>query len=84
MKDLECDEKEFQYFNNCTFYIHKNYLDDKKQRTIINLITIGGGYYVRSLLPCVTHVITPQYTKQDYTGFTQFGNAFSLIHPEFL
>ncbi|EAR89134.3 BRCA1 carboxy-terminus (BRCT) domain protein (macronuclear) [Tetrahymena thermophila SB210] len=84
MKESECSQKDCNYFQNCTFYIHTQFLDQQKLKIIKNLINYGGGFYINQLLPCITHIVTPQYTKQDLVEFNQFGNSIFLVHPEFL
>ncbi|KAL4468783.1 hypothetical protein ABPG74_005286 [Tetrahymena malaccensis] len=84
MKESESSYKDSNYFQNCTFYIHTQNLDQQKLKIIRNLINYGGGFYINQLLPCITHIVTPYYTKKDLVDFNQFGNSLFLVHPEFL
>jgi len=75
------NDKYYNYFQDCFFYLHKVNENAQKYNMTISL---GKGFHCSIFLPIVTHVVCEQYSERDEVNFYKYGKRVHIVHPEFL
>jgi len=68
--ELEVGDERYEYLDKVIIYFHN--LPDKIEKIQKKLVNLGGGIYVKDLLPEVTHIVVEEYTEEDIKTFYKY------------
>jgi len=68
--ELEVGDDRYEYLEKVVIYFHN--IPDKIEKIQKRLVNLGGGIYVKDLVPEVTHIIVDEYTEDEIKTFNKY------------
>ena len=78
LSEYECSDETFNYLQRCVISFHR--VGDKIEKIQRKLIAAGGGFFLKELVPSVTHIVTEYYSEEALLDFKKHSNT-KIVSP---